>query len=359
MIVVLAFRAGSLSDMQRFPLQDQVVDDDDLIASFLSQYHAIERHSLPGEILLPVAIDDADQIAEALSDIRGKRMEIRSPQRGEKRRLVEMAGENAANALDEQTSTTHRAHKALEGLARRLNLRQSPRLLECYDISNFQGAEIVASQVVFLDGVADRDRWRRYVLHGVDTQDDFASLREVAARRARAALDGKDPLPDLIVIDGGRGQLSAFIAGLADRGVEPPDIIALAKARTVGTDSSDRTVHSSERVFLPGVREPVLLKPHTDERYLLERIRDEAHRFAITFHRQRRRKKTLASELDRIRGIGPARRNTLIRHLGSVRAVRNASLDEIAATPGFSRQLAFAVFDHLHPGEADPPAPED
>lgn len=359
MIVVLAFRNGSLTGMQRFPLSDQVVDDSALLASFLSQHHAAEHNPLPAEILLPVDVPDAGQIEDALSELRGRRLRVLTPQRGEKRRLVEMSTENAVNALDEHTSTSHRAQKALEGLAQKLGLRQVPRLVECYDISNFQGSAIVASQVVFLDGVANRDRWRRYVLHGVDAQDDFASLREVAARRARAAHDGNSPLPDLMVIDGGRGQLSAFLAGLADRGVDPPDVVSLAKARTIGTSSDDSTVHSSERVFLPGVREPILLKPHTDERYLLERIRNEAHRFAISFHRQRRRSRTLASELDQIRGIGPARRNALLRHLGSVRAVRNATLDDIAETPGFNRELAFAVFNHLHPGESDPPAPEE
>ncbi|TVR01765.1 MAG: excinuclease ABC subunit UvrC [Deltaproteobacteria bacterium] len=357
MVVVLVLRAGSLIDMQRFPLTDQVVEDDALIEGFLSQYCMRPGAEWPPEILVPVLPRETEALDETLAERRGGRVRIAVPQRGEKRRLLELATENARTAFEDWRSVHRRGEEAVEKLRQRLRLRNAPRHMECYDISNFQGAEIVASQVVFVDGLPDRDRWRRYRIRSVSDQDDFGSLREVAVRRARAARSGDDPLPDLMVIDGGRGQLAAFLDGLRASGVEPPDVIGLAKARTIGTsDEDDATVHSSERVFLPGVREPLLLKPNTSERHLLERIRDEAHRFAITFHRKRRRSRTLHSGLDAIPGIGSGRRTALLRHFGSLRRVREAQLTELESVPGFSRKLAFSVYDHFHPGEADPPA---
>ena len=207
-----------------------------------------------------------------------------------------------------------------------------------------------------LDGVIEPSRVKRYRIRTVDGQDDFASMHEVLRRRSKRAVSGDEPMPDLIVIDGGRGQLNMAVAALAELGIEQQDVVSLAKSRIVASNDQSQT-RSPERVFVPGVRDPIVLKQTSDACYLLQRIRDEAHRVAITYHRDLRRKATLRSSLDDIPGIGPSRRRALLKHLGSVKRIRAATLPELEATPGLGRAAAWSVYDWFHPGEADPPDP--
>ncbi|MFT6398635.1 MAG: excinuclease ABC subunit C [Bradymonadia bacterium] len=355
-LVVMAFRLGSLNDIRSFALTDQVVPDGQTIASFIAQYYAAAGRIPPKELLLPTALPVEDQTESALAEMRGSKCAILVPQRGEKLRLVELANENAQAFFGESMSTSAQAEKALQRVAKRLRLDGLPRTIECYDISNFQGAHIVGSRVVFQDAVPDRARYRKIRIRSVVGQDDFASMNEVIARRVASSRKNDDPMPDLIVLDGGKGQLNAALAALASFGLESQPVAALAKSRIVGTDASDVAVRSSERVFLPGQKNPVILPEHTPECLLLARIRDEAHRHAIEYHRYLRRKRTLRSTLEDVPGIGAGRRNQLLTHFGSAKAVAAATLPELEGVSGLSRMLAFAVFEHFHPGEADPPA---
>ena len=355
MIVVAAFESGAMTQVETFPVRRQLLDSPELLTELVVQYYNRSSRPPPPEVLLSDEPDDADTLSELLSELRGGRTRVHAPQRGEKRKLVEFALENARLHFEtDELDEDERLAEALSAIQRRFRLRQTPRVMECYDISNFQGRQIVASGVCFIDGRPERDRYRRYRIESVDDQDDFASMHEVISRRARRARRGEAPLPDLIVIDGGRGQLNAAVHALRDAGFPDQDIISLAKSRTQGTDETGQTTRSAERVFVPDWRDPVELRAASDERFLLERIRDEAHRFAITFHRQQRTKATVRSALDDIRGIGPTRRALLLEHVGSVKAIRQATLPELEQVPGLGRAAAHAVFAHFHPDEADP-----
>jgi len=349
---VMQFRGGALSSVRTFVLREQVLPDDQTVASFLGQFYGGDDHAPPPEVLVPVTLPEEEGVEASLTELAGRRCHVRAPVRGEKSKLVELAAENARAAFAETVSTTAQAMRGVERLAKKLDLRQIPRTIECYDISNFQGAAIVASQVVFVDGVADRARFRRLRLRTQVGQDDFAAMAEVMGRRvARARGDNPDPLPDLIVVDGGRGQLAAAMAALAEAGAPDATVIALAKARVIGTDDEDATVSSSERVFLPNRKNPVLLQPNSPEWLLMTRIRDEAHRTAVTFHRSVRTREAMTGTLERIGGVGPTRRKALLSHFGSMRAIRAASLAELAAAPGVDVRTARRIYMHFHPDE--------
>lgn len=354
-ITLMQYRQGALHDVRSFAFAEQLAPDADVVASFVSQVYGAMAFEIPSLILLPADAADQDSLSEAFTELRGTRVELRTPQRGDKRRLVELANDNAKVHFEESLSTTAQAEQALEKLQSRLRLPFVPRTMECYDISNFQGTHIVASQVVFQDAMPDKARYRKLRIRTAHAQDDFLSMREVILRRAKRAQKGDDPMPDLIVIDGGKGQLNSALEALRDAGVTDQLVVGLAKSRVVGTDKSDATTRSFERVFLPGRKDPVDMPPRAEETYLLERIRDEAHRTAITYHRELRRKSTLRSGLDDIAGIGKTRRKQLLTHFGSLKGVRAATLPELEAAPGMTRASAFAVYDHYHPGEADAP----
>ncbi|MFT4703532.1 MAG: excinuclease ABC subunit C [Bradymonadia bacterium] len=358
-VTLMQYRDGCLQDVRSYAFNQQLLPDDELIGAFIAQRYVSAVDQLPVELLLPNAPPDVDDLAETLSELRGRKLTILIPKRGEKMRLVALATENAANHFAESLSTTAQAEKALEGLQKRLRLPVLPRTMECYDISNVQGSYIVASQVVFQDAMPDKARYRRIKIRSTQTQDDFLSMYEVITRRAKRSDKTNDPMPDLIVIDGGKGQLNSALQALKEVGHGDQLIISLAKSRVVGNDDSkDTTVRSFERVFMPGQKDPIELPVHGEETYLLERIRDEAHRTAITFHRDQRRKGTLRSKLEEIPGIGAERRRTLLTHFGSLKAVKAASLRELEAAPSFNRSLAARVYAFFQPDAFDAP-PDD
>lgn len=336
-IAVLLVRRGRLVGSRTFGFDEQATPDAEVLSTFCNLfYHG--GNPIPDEVLLPAEADAADALAERLADLKGRRVRVHVPVRGHGRRLVEMAARNAEHAFFQSRRTDAVRNAALVRLKQRLRLANLPTRIECYDISLFQGAAPVASRVVFEGGVPKRADYRHYKIREVEGTDDFAMMREVLTRRLERGLAEAD-LPDLIVVDGGKGQLGVAVAVLSDLGIEGVDVVGLAKSRVL-PGAGDDPRRSPERVFLPGVREPVVLRPHTDELFLMTRIRDEAHRFAITFHRKLRRGRSFETVLDAVPGIGPGRRRALLQAFGSVKRLRAASEAELAAVPGIGPRLA-------------------
>lgn len=345
-IQLLFVRAGKLEGTRAFSYKQQEFPDHELISSFLNLYYAAGNF-IPKEILVPVELEESELAAyeELLSELKGQKVSVIHPQRGAKRALISMATENAKSSFESEHDKEERTQDLLESLQERLGLSHYPERIECFDISNFQGKQIVASMVVFEGGVPNKNEYRRYKMREVTSQDDFASMHEVLTRRFSKVASGEDAAPDLVVIDGGKGQLAQAVAVVQDLGIHDVDVIGLAKSRVdkVGF-GDDEVTRSPERVFLPGRKNPVVLKQNSAEIFLLERIRDEAHRFAITFHQELRRKETLKSSLDDIPGVGPATRKDLLRHFGSLRKIKTATLEELKAVPGVGPKMAETIF---------------
>lgn len=350
-LALLFVRGGVLTGSRQFCLNWEL-DDGEGISSFLRQYYG-EGTFIPEEIQLPLEIEDAAPLAELLADSRGKRVVISRPLRGVKRELVELANKNAATQLRERDEKQASADAVLEQLREKLRLNRLPRRIECYDISTIQGRFSVGSGVVFSDGRPDKQQYRRYRIRHVEGQNDFAMLAELFSRRFRPEKLETEQLPDLVVVDGGMGQLNAVAEIVGELGLEGRfDLVSLAKSRVERDVSADELRKSDERVFLPGRRNPVVLRQNSGPLLLLAAIRDEAHRFAIGYHRTLRGKEGIASAIEGIPGIGPKRRTALLRHFGSLQLLKGASLEEIALVPGMSRAAAETVFAWLHGEDA-------
>jgi len=360
-VQVLLVREGRVVGARSYGFSDVRLDDGEVVGSFLGQYYAPEQaRPLPSEVLVPVAIEEADAIEGVLREQAGRRVALRQPRRGPLAELVGMAGTNARHALSQRLEARESVDAALEELRERLGLRAAPRRIEGYDISTLHGTLAVGSRVVFEDGQPQRAHYRRYRIRDAEAGDDYACLREVLVRRF--ARTDADPLPDLLMVDGGKGQLAVLQAALRDAGCEV-DAISLAKERD-GDSTSPRVRRSgglkAERVFLPERKDPIQLPPSSRGLLLLQRVRDESHRFAIEFQRELRSRRNLASVLEELPGIGPTKRRALLRELGSLRAVRAASEAELAAVPGVSARDAAAIRRFLAALEAPeaPGAPE-
>jgi excinuclease ABC subunit C len=327
------------------------------MASFIKQFYESATY-VPRRIVGPVDLPERDLIQSWLEERRGGSVDLVVPQRGEKRRLVQMAAENARESLDQARvkwlADRGKTQTALTQLQDELDLPALPNRIECYDISNIQGTSSVGSMVVFVDGHPRPQEYRRFRIKGVTGANDFASMAEVLRRRFRRArerlvlesgadaptiegeseLQGKidesfAALPDLVIIDGGKGQLSAVLDVMRDMGVKHIPTVGLAKQH--------------EEIYVQDVSDPIVLPRASEALYLVQRIRDEAHRFAITYHRGVRARASMQSALDTIPGVGPKRRKALIKKFGSVKGIREASVDEIAATVGFTAALAEKV----------------
>ena len=350
-VQALQVRDGRVVSTQSYGFSDVRIDDGEVMGSFLGQYYGLEQgRELPVEVLTSVAVDDDGGLDVFLAEQAGHRVPLRVPRRGAQSELVAMATANADFGLGRRLEARDSLDAALEEMRDRLRLRGLPRRIEGYDVSTFQGSLTVASRVVFEDGRSVKADYRRYRIREAPPDDDYACLREVLGRRlARVA---REPLPDLLMVDGGKGQLGVVSAALRDAGLEA-DAISLAKERD--EESPGPRVRRSgglkaERVFLPGVKDPVLLAPSSRALLLLQRVRDESHRFAIEFQRDLRSKLGLTSILEELPGIGPGKRRALLRQLGSLRAVRGASEEELAAVPGVSVRDAATIrrfFDAL------------
>ncbi|HEV3110950.1 MAG TPA: excinuclease ABC subunit UvrC [Candidatus Binataceae bacterium] len=340
--IVLMVRRGKLTSTQSWSFEDLEFSDQDVLADLLTQFYSGGRY-LPDEVLVPVELEDADVRAELLTERRGKKVTVAVPQRGEKAHLLQMANENARQSFASRRDSEKTRERMLEELRTKLRLRNTPKRIECYDISNLQGSMVVASQVVFDEGQPRKDLYRRYRIRTVDGQDDFASMSEVLSRRLTRAVKEQE-YPDLIVVDGGKGQLNMAMAVLGELGLrEQIDAIGLAKQHVLNEPRARQVVKSEERVFLPNRKDPVILKQNSNALFLLVRIRDEAHRFAITYNRELRRRARLRTILADVEGIGPVKARALLRHFGSLKRIRAASVEELAEVRGINRELAGAV----------------
>ena len=346
-VQVFPLRDGRMVDRYSFHLENAAGEDvEEVLEQFCLEYYG-GAPSIPPQILVPRGVGDLTTLETFLSELRGAHVEVRAPERGEKRRLQELAQQNAQLALESETfvAETRRLRRveALEELREVLNLESLPIRIECFDISNIQGQEVVGSMVVFEDGVAKKAHYRKFGVESLEGQDDFAAMAEVVSRRfarlaAGTAVDDYDEsfaaTPNLVVIDGGKGQLSAALAAMQEFDLPRVAVISLAKR--------------VEEVFLPGRPDPVVLPDHSPGLQLLQRIRDEAHRFAITFHRQRRDAASRESMFDQLPGVGPARRRALLHHFGSAERVLAATEAELEGVPGVPAKTARRIYQQLH-----------
>ncbi|HEX2171042.1 MAG TPA: excinuclease ABC subunit UvrC [Dehalococcoidia bacterium] len=349
-VLVFFVRTGKLIGREHFILEGAGDEDPPaILASFVKQFYS-SAAEIPRRIHLQAAPEDQPVLDAWLSSQRGSKVTLSVPQRGEKRDLVDLVAENAAHVLQQRRvrwmADRGATQQALEELQEELVLPSLPRRIECYDISNTQGTSSVGSMVVFEEGQPKKADYRRFKIKTVEGANDFASLQEVLRRRFRRGLvgeeaDGRNAAaagswasePNLIIIDGGKGQLSAVMEVVRELGLDHIPVVGLAK--------------QLEEIFKPNQSEPALLPRHSQSLYLVQRIRDEAHRFAITYHRSLRDRQMTQSILNEVPGIGPRRKQTLIRHFGSLERVREASVDELLQVPGITRSLASKIKQYL------------
>ncbi|MDX1622355.1 MAG: excinuclease ABC subunit UvrC [Gemmatimonadota bacterium] len=342
--LILKMRSGRLLGKQHHALGNvEGVAEGEILSLFLVRYYLRGDASgiasaPPGEILLPFDFEDRPLLEEVIRERAGRAVTLRVPERGEKAKQVRLAEKNARYLLEERRlerrKETERASEAVLELQAELGLDRIPRRIACVDVSTIQGRDSVGSVVTFANGTPRKSGYRRFKIKYVEGQDDYAMMAEVVERYVRNLLDHDEDPPDLFVIDGGKGQLSAALKVLEETGVrEEVDAIGLAKRE--------------EEIFLPGRGEPVWLPRRSPALQLVQHVRNEAHRFAVAYHRKVRSKRTIASELSAIEGIGPKRRAALLHHFGSVERIREQPASEIAKVPGFQRALAQRVKEAL------------
>ena len=307
----------------------------DIMESFLRQYYE-KNHYVPAEILVSTPLELHEPMEEMLAGIKGRKVAIRFPQRGEKRRLMRLAEENASAKLKEHLASIDTETDLLTRLQQRLNLRHPPERIECFDNSSLYGKSPVSGMVVFEKGRPAKHYYRTYKIKTPKANDDYAYMAEVLRRRFTGRTS-QDPFPDLLMVDGGKGQLNIAVAIIKDLGLNKAfDLIGIAKKDEEKGDVTDK-------IYKPGRMNPVPLWRDAEAQLLLQRIRNEAHRFAIGFHRRQRGKAAMRSELDHIRGIGRRRKKDLLQHFGSIRNIRKATVEEIAAVRGINLSLARSV----------------
>jgi excinuclease ABC subunit C len=339
MLTVISVRCGHLVATRHYPVGETVAGDSELVGSFLIQYYETV-HEVPEEILTPVLPEELRGIRERLREIRGGRVVIRRPRKGVLTQLLELARRNAESEL--QTLLNSRAHeeRLLLRLQKRLGLERLPRRIECFDNSHFQGDSPVSSLVVFMDGRPSSSQYRRFSLRHFDGADDYAFMSEALKRRYGKG-EKSHPMPDLLLVDGGKGQLNIAAQVLRELGLNQEiDLAALAK-------KDEKRGEFEDRVFRPGRSNPVNLDQDREVLFLLMRIRDEAHRTAVLFHRGKKRVSSLRSVLDGVPGIGARRKKALLTYFDSIRSIRSATLEEIANIPGMNRKAAQAVQEAL------------
>ena len=345
-VQVFPLRDGKLIDRYSFHLENvEGQDTATMLEAFVLEYYG-SAPSVPPQIVVPRQVGETAVLAEFLTERRGSRVEVRAPERGEKRRLQELATQNARLALESEHAaveqTRLRRVEALEELREALNLESLPLRIECYDVSNIQEASPVGSMVVFQDAVPKKAHYRKFGIKGAAGQDDYAALAEVVSRRFARMRDvadeeydeGFSATPNLVVVDGGKGQLSAVLAAMQAYDLPRVAVISLAKR--------------AEEVFVPDRPEPIVLDRHSPGLQLLQRVRDEAHRFALGFHRQRRETKSKESIFDTLPGVGPVRRRALMQHFGSAERFLAATQEELEGVPGIPAKTARSIYAQLH-----------
>jgi excinuclease ABC subunit C len=343
-ICILFVRAGKLTGSKSFTPVKTKADREEILSSALRQHY--DEAGLPEEILLPYSLPDEAVLLEWLAEKQQKRVRITVPRRGAKKALVDLACANARELQASDRRKEEQKEAALLFLQEKLMLAALPRRIECFDISNLGGKSAVGSMVVFQDGEPDKSGYRRFRVCGPDEPDDYGMMREVLTRR----FQGPDPAPDLLVVDGGKGQLNVALAVLSDLKIKL-DVIGLAKEERSFLAAKRRLqgkpAKSEDRVYLPRRKDAIYLSSSPAALALLQRLRDEAHRFAVSYHRKVKTKNDLSSVLDAIPDIGPSRRTLLLKYFGSAQQVRKASLEDLQKVPGIGRELAEKIYSAL------------
>lgn len=343
-VAIVPIREGAMGEPSTTLLEAAVGDDSELLSSLLNAAYPPGAF-IPPEIVVPVLPDDHEALAEILSERLGRKVTLHAPVRGDKVRLVELATENARVRYLAETDEEERHRRAMAELADALELPEPPRRIECFDNSNLQGTHPVAAMAVFLDGRPARREYRRYKVKTVVGADDYATMREILERRMKRAI-AEGTRPDLLLVDGGKGQLAVASAVLEDLGLHDQAVASIAEPRTE-RKRGDRD--ATDKIYLPHRKDPLKLPAGHPALRILQHIRDEAHRHAVRYHRQVRRRNTLVSALEGIPGIGPARRKALLQALGSADAVADASIEQLAGVPGIGPELARQIHEALNP----------
>jgi excinuclease ABC subunit C len=342
---VLFFRRGLLVGNKSFPFSRLNLPDEEALSAFVRQYYAEDRY-IPQEILLPLVIEDESLLGEWLSEKKGGRVEVLFPQKGQKRRLVEMAQKNAENTFQKKISAKETLDQTLKELQEKLRLRTLPHRVECFDISNLFGTLAVGSMVSFLDGKPDRSHYRHFKVHAPSFPDDYGMMYEVLKRRY-SKLEVEKETPDLLIVDGGKGQLNVALAVLAELGLSGISAIGLAKDKDTGLQKIEGK--TSDKVYLPNIKDPILLPSRSASLRFLQQLRDEAHRFAIRYHKRLRGKQGLQTVLDEVWGIGEVKKKALFKNFGSLQRIQEASMEALGQVESLTQKDAQRVFEFFHP----------
>jgi len=340
---ILFFRRGLLVGNKSFHFSRLNLPEEEALSAFLRQYYAGEP-SIPREVLLPLTVEDEPLLAEWLSERKGGRVEVLAPQRGQKKSLVEMARKNAEHTFQKKVSEKENLALLLQELKEKLRLRNLPRRVECFDISNLFGTLAVGSMVSFLDGRPDRSQYRHFKVHAPSFADDYAMMYEILKRRY-SKLEPEKETPDLLIVDGGKGQLNVALGVLSELGLRNLSAIGLAKDK--GPSVKKITEKTSDKIYLPNVKDPLLLG-HSSSLQYLQRIRDEAHRFAITYHKKLRGKQGLQTVLDEVPGIGEIKKRALFQEFGSMQKIQEASPEKLSQVEPLTQKDAQTVFEFFH-----------
>jgi excinuclease ABC subunit C len=351
-IVIFQYRMGVVSGTRSFTFSQQERSTGEIYYSFIAQYYG-ENTFIPGRIFVAVEPDEINLLEDWLSDIRGAFTRISVPQRGKMLKALQMVKDNSREEIKRKLEGERDLTLTLQALQGKLRLPEIPTHIEAFDISNIQGRLAVGSMVCFIDGKSDTSKYRKFKIQTVIGSDDFAMMYEVVKRRYTRLKKEKKPLPKLILIDGGKGQLNAALRALNEIGLEGISIIGLAKSRIKDDKKKPgKKYQTLERVFLPNRKNPVILRPGSPALFMIQRIRDEAHRFAITFHKKLRSKSQRISILDEIPGIGPSRKKELLKHFGSLSAIKKVSIEELSSVNGMNKKSAENVYYFFHPEKA-------
>jgi len=345
----LFVRGGRLLGGKGFTLPSSGLPDEEVLSSFLHQYYR-EGKFIPDQVLIPKAIPEQTLLEQWLTELKGKRVRILVPVRGDKKDLLQMACENAEKFLLAESEIEKDQEKLLETLKGRLHLTRIPRRIEAFDISNLQGGHAVGSMISFEDGEPAKERYRHFKIKTIKGADDYGMMYEVLLRHYRKALQEND-LPDLVLLDGGRGQLNVAQEVFKELQIKEVDLISLAKERAVKGPVLSRFRKSEEKIFHPQYKEPLSLGKHSPLIHLLDQIRDEAHRFAITYHKKLRKRETIRSLIGEIPGIGKGRQKELLKYFGSVEKIKEAGLEALAKAPKMNQRIAGAVYSFFRKGE--------
>jgi excinuclease ABC subunit C len=339
-IALMFIRGGQLLGSSTFHPRAPIADAPEVLSAFIAQ-HYLEREA-PPRILLSHGVEDAAVLEASLSERAGRRVRIGRASRGLPQRRVQLALQNAGNALRMRAASQASLEGQLAGLGAFLGLPQPPARIECFDVSHTQGEATIASCVVFGPAGPLKAEYRRYNIAGVEQGDDYGALRQALARRFRRRKEEAAPMPDLLLLDGGAGQLAEAARVLSELEIVLPAVAAVAKG-------ADRRA-GQERIFLLGRKAPSILPPDSKALHLIQRVRDEAHRFAISGHRRSRARSRQTSMLEAVAGLGPARRRALLKQFGGLQGVLRAGIEDLARAPGIGPALAQSIFEHLHPG---------